>query len=876
MPENDALFRISELTGICSVSSAISRVPDKLGLHSANGRKVILDTVFRFEFGAHELITVPCRLAPDPSAAMPDDVDVAQYYNLPTAYPEEWPAQLDDGDAPETVPDDAAARKKQLKQQRKSARYSALGLATSRNLASAPFRAGAGDHASGKDEPDPLGSSDSVLHMLRQRGLPVDEDPQLRGRYMLSSTNFSPALFLSHAHSSASTQSLMEGLEFLSRSIDQKSASLKVLVESNFERFVRAKATIDSVYTEMRNQQTDKRFSHTRRISGHYRFSLQGAPPPPPPPVPSRKTALTKETEYGVQGIREPLVEASLKAEELWGPALSGREREQGLYAVLAAIEKNRAVYEIGGNLARAIKQRDYDSIFEAYRQARTLANEAKNITDRAVTEQRQLTDDESHTILVTGRMWIDVQQQVEAFKRELWRRLNNVHTSSQQHVTAASPVEEHMELICALLELGVEDNPVWIWLLSRYDLIKTRIKSFCERARAEIEILRRRLDAGDKPSPQVTTSFLRLSPRDATEPRDPMDTDAVLELWECIHTFLTKLLSTQNGLLGEVVDFWENAQSFIDGNKQKLLPAGFEGESRRHHRLSSDGVRQLRDGVVDLIELIRSAVLSLFADPPPEDVSALAAPPPANPATPMGHLTPTESRFKLDPKNVPPPTAGRGDPWEGFAFWPPYSNSLSGVHYLSKFLIIIGTAASEMSALSPVASSGGMHDQLKNLVSIARERSVRIACSAWNKDAENCKLLEDWTRDPERRELTKMPGFFVAFESAVLADMQKILYISEAMSKPGSKEVVTPPPAKLLQMVRSQFVTSVYKALSGLVENAERPLKTDEDDEWSTVGPRPTVPMRSVDAAMTIVTRDNIDAKNRVSCGLVYHWLPL
>src|SRR5271156_39904 len=76
-------------------------------------------------------------------------------------------------------------------------------------------------------------------------------------RFLLSSTTFSPALFLSQVHSKASTQDLLQGLDILSKSIDQKSASLKVLVESNFERFVRAKATIDNVYTEMRNQGVD-------------------------------------------------------------------------------------------------------------------------------------------------------------------------------------------------------------------------------------------------------------------------------------------------------------------------------------------------------------------------------------------------------------------------------------------------------------------------------------------------------------------------------------------------------------------------------------------------------------------------------------------
>jgi exocyst complex component 2 len=223
--------------------------------------------------------------------------------------------------------------------------------------------------------------------------------------------------------------------------------------------------------------------------------------------------------------------------------------------------------------------------------------------------------------------------------------------------------------------------------------------------------------------------------------------------------------------------------------------------------------------------------------------------------------LTPTESRFKFDPKEVPPPSPKRGEPWEDFAFWPPYSNSLSGVHYLSRFLILIGTAASDMAAMSLISSGTSTYDKLKLLVSGARERCVRAACSAWNKDAENCKYLEDWTRDPDRKDMTKLPGLFVAFESAVLSGMQKILYISDAMTRSGVVEVVTPPPAKLLQMVRTQFVTSVYKALSGLVENAEYPISSNEEDEWVVVGPAVSASGPDV----LSITAGGIDSKNRV-----------
>ncbi|KAL3480300.1 exocyst complex component Sec5-domain-containing protein [Aspergillus californicus] len=790
------------------------------------------------------------------------DADVAHFYSLPSAYPEEWPAELDD---------DEKEEEEELALQRRGSKSGYIVLDRSNsvrkglNLGSLKGNNGR-ENIVRVDEPDPLGTSESVLKSLEKRGLPIGDDNRLRNRFLISSTGFSPALFLSQVHSDASIQTLLRGLDNLSQSIDQKSASLKVLVEANFERFVRAKATIDSVYTEMRNQGREQELVAHRRSTSHLRGvsgATQGLSLTPGADIGFRKNALLKESDFGLRGIRLPLMEASVKAEEVWGPALSGREREQMLKSVVDSMERHREVYEIGGLLSKSIKQKDYESVFEQYRKARALTQNAKRIADLAASESRSLTDEETHGILALGRMWIDVDQQIQAFKRDLWRRLSEAPSASTR-ITTSGLVEEYMELIGALLELGVDDNPIWVWLLSRYDYLRAKITAFCERCKVEIEILRRRLASGAEPTPEEVASFLRRTPQDsATSPSPMLDTDQVVELWECVHAYLNKLLSSQGGILGEVLDFWEVAQSFIDGSKQKSLPTGFEGESRRHHKFSSSDVRDLHKGLVELINMIRESVVSLFAEPPVDDVSLLTSPiSPPSPSSPINlGVTPTESRFKLDPKNMPFPTPKRGELWEGYAFWPPFSNSLSGVHYLSQFLVIIGAAAGEMASLGPISSSNSTRELLRSLVSVIRDRSVRIACSAWEKDAEVCRLLEDWTRDSKRRDMTKMPSLFVNFQNAIISGMQKVMYISEAMGRPGAVAVVTQPPTKLLQMVRREFISSIEKALGGLVENAEHPTAREENDEWSVSGP---TAIHKTDGSSSLLAADAVDSQNR------------
>jgi len=665
-------------------------------------------------------------------------------------------------------------------------------------------------------------------------------------RFLLSSTTFSPALFLSQMHATADTQSLITGLEVLSKSIDQKSASLKVLVESNFERFVRAKATIDNVYKEMKYRGADptppRARAHSRHASRNSFRSTSGPPPlnsPHSPALdPRKKNALIKESEYGVLGVKAPLLDVSAKAEDVWGPALGGREKEEHLKTVASSLDRYKEYVETSAAIADSIKRKDHETLVEEYTKARKFANEAKQLAEQI--KSSEPTDEQLYRILLAARMWHDVEEQIQVLKRDIWRRLISPYNMAKAETPGQREDDQHMELISLLLELGVEDNPIWVWLLSRYDYLKSKIQSTAERSKVEIEILRRRLANAEKPTPQTIASHMRTLGRQSMEAMSKtFDSSDVIELWEMNVGFLSNLLSAQ-GILGEVLEFWQTVQGFIDGKTQRSMPVGYNGESKDHHRLSQQGTTDLQKGTVELVSMIRDNVLMFFAGPPPEDISLLFSPmPPQSPGTPgaasmSGSLTPRDPRFNLDPNNPPPPSPKRGEAWEKFAFWPPWSNSLSGVHFLSKMLALVGSGASDMASISPVGQGDAAEvERVKTLVGVARERCVTALCAAWNRDAENIKYVEDWNRSPDSRDVTKMPTSFAAFEGALLSGMQKILYISEATSKPGAGDIVLPPPTKLLQMVRSQYVTTLYKALSGMVENAERfPKKAD--DEWT------------------------------------------
>ncbi|KAI0454771.1 exocyst complex component Sec5-domain-containing protein [Xylaria acuta] len=778
------------------------------------------------------------------------DRNVLEFYGISTLMPTTWPAEKNDK-ADDSDSDREHQQKKKIN--RRKSRYDALERAVSNRSS---IVAGSETSASGvsnlvqRDEPDPLGSSDSVVRTLRDLGVPIQDDTRLRNRFLLSSTSFSPALFLSQMHANADTQSLLSGLDVLTRSIDQKSASLKVLVESNFERFVRAKATIDNVYKEMKYRGEEppttppRARAHSRHASrGSFRATSVNATTHATNPLLSpalgdskKKNALIKESDYGVSGIKGPLLDVSAKAEDVWGPALGGREKEENLRTISTSLERYKEYIETSSNISDSIRRKDYDALVEEYGRARKFSEETKRLVQDLGSTPPSET--QTYQILIAARMWYDVEEQIQLFKREVWRKLTLLHNASKTD-TRVPAQDQHMELIGMLLELGVEDNPIWVWLLSRYDYLKGKISLVGDRAKVEIEVLRRRLANADKPSSQILASHLRsLSRHSVGSKPNGLDSSDVIELWEKMMSFLSTLLSSQ-GVLGEVLEFWQTVESFIDGKAQKSLPTGYNGESREHHRLSTQGTLDLRKATIELVDMIRAHVFEFFAGAPPEDISLLFSPLPPSPGSPMSaQLSPTNARdprLFLDANNPPPPSPKRGESWEKFAFWPPTSNSISGVHYLSKMLGLVGTGAAEMASVAPVSQDDAKQmELLRTLIGAARERCVVALCAAWNKDAENIKLVEDWQRSKEMGDVTCMPATFAAFEGALLSGIQKILYVSEAIAKTGPGDIILPPPTKLLQMVRSQYVTTLYKALSGMVENAERAVKKAED-EWTT-----------------------------------------
>jgi len=115
--------------------------------------------------------------------------NLLNHYNLTTLYPTQWPAEKDEDDAPE---DEKLSVVRAGSTRKARSRYSVLERDTSiRSKVPGSQRGKDGvETMVQKDESDPLTGAGSVVQILRQRGLPVEENLRLSENGSTAGVNF--------------------------------------------------------------------------------------------------------------------------------------------------------------------------------------------------------------------------------------------------------------------------------------------------------------------------------------------------------------------------------------------------------------------------------------------------------------------------------------------------------------------------------------------------------------------------------------------------------------------------------------------------------------------------------------------------------------
>lgn len=597
-----------------------------------------------------------------------------------------------------------------------------------------------------QDEADPLGSTDSVASVLQARRFDVDSSPALRNKYLVSSTQFEPRTFLRDVHVDATYNNLVNSLDYLESSITQHSEALRVLVESDYDRFVKSKSLLDSVFEQIKN------------------------------------TGFNADQEWGLECVKGLIDDSNSKATVIMKPVIDNQTKEDRLKAALDLIKKNKYLFNLPSTISKHIKNNDHDSLVRDYRRGKDMKynEEVSAETPETEIQNKKITD----------RIWWEVEDIVDDYKRDLWKSLEK--TGADQN---------YMNVISKLLELGVEDNPILVW-------IESQISYFTEIAGKQFDKLKlkttlMRMNLNSLP-PSISSSFIlplrENSLVDSEDTSTLCDSSEVVEMWLTIKRLLGEVSTTAE----QASLFWESCNGFLEGQKQTSLPTGYQGESKVHLEFSETQIEDIRKSGRNMIQIFGDRILEYFNSSTGEESSE-------------------DSKADED--------------GEGFLFLPPYANALGTVTYLSQTLINL---ASSMRVLSRSNISSQTSESLRNILSAVRERAIRAVCSTWRNDSRKFSYLEDWTHASDAK-TTQVPLYFKTYQLTVLSGLKGLMYFTsndDDQQHHSNNLVVAQPPNRLLNFVLAQFLSSnslIFESLMSLLATLGDPSRASYIDKHVT-----------------------------------------
>ncbi|QSL65757.1 hypothetical protein MERGE_000035 [Pneumocystis wakefieldiae] len=406
------------------------------------------------------------------------------------------------------------------------------------------------------DEPDPLGMGDSVISLARQNGIAVPDDIRLRAKYLISSKRFNPTVFLRDIHSNNWYPELLSGLRWLTQSIEKRSDALKMLVENNFSRFVKAKTTIDYVCQDMKHDM------------------------------------LNQERDYGISELKSYINDVISKATQTFEPITENRSKAYRLISTLSILEKYRYHFNVPSLLLDCIEKNDHEMLIREYRKCKDIFSE------KDVAPEKSTDIFESQRPKIFKRIWKEAEKIIEDYRKNIF----------QQFSTFKTP-EEQYKLICILLELGTTENPILYSLKCQSSLFIKSLEQDFKSECFKIEAARHQSAKLPLPTNKQIVQQLRKPLRkyqisDAWETSsDNLTSNSLEKMIEYI--FIHKFHDFKNYL--------EIVSKISQGNLLKYFPSGKNGESKHHLIFSPDDIFSVKKSAEQLIFTLSSLVIDFF-----------------------------------------------------------------------------------------------------------------------------------------------------------------------------------------------------------------------------------------------------------------------
>ncbi|KAH9809994.1 exocyst complex component Sec5-domain-containing protein [Melampsora americana] len=341
-----------------------------------------------------------------------------------------------------------------------------------------------------------------------------------------TSKTFSPKAFLSKVHPNASFSDLKMGGERLRESLEQRSEALKILVESEFDRFVAVKAATETVYEQMKNG------------------------------------PLRPEEDYSIGPLRESLKSATSKAEQVYTPILENRRKAERLRSTLGVFERSKFFFNLPGTLIEAIEAEKYDTALLAYKRGRNMLDSRPGQVLNLPAPSNS--EDGAQHKRIFDKVWLEVEKVVNIFKLRLGEKL----TSSSIPIG----VEEIEKTIEILLELDPLDDPAWLYFEAHHRSIIEKLKQIFTRATQKVRDILAELNLARAKEEQsaidIRTCLAILDLPPSVEAEAILGQASGSQGWKALLEFIrvpSELLSR------EIIPYWKIVKGYIDGKYQRV-----------------------------------------------------------------------------------------------------------------------------------------------------------------------------------------------------------------------------------------------------------------------------------------------------------------
>ncbi|CDK28217.1 unnamed protein product [Kuraishia capsulata CBS 1993] len=622
------------------------------------------------------------------------------------------------------------------------------------------------------DYMDPLGFHESIVDELIDRDVVESTRDPARLKYLIGSKSFNPKLFLKTIHNDKSFDQLNSALGYLDSEMQKRNKDLRQIVELEFSSFIKAKGSLDNIYTQ---------FAKTK---------FEGTDDNP-----------------GLLGKLSGFVNsASASSTRLLNPTLESKSRELAVESTISFVQENKLLFNLPSSLQDYILKNDFDSLINDYEKGRALYD-------------AQLQSCAPAVVKILNRVWDEVEQIISEYKENLWRRLDSVELDTVTNVSLPSSNNERnfLTTVNKLLELGVEDNPLVVFLESQY----TKVLGEQNSGKCHAFLLKMvKLDQSIKQtytegSAVSNVALKYLYGLFIDKPVIMVDHGAmvkdlplVMEMWMAITSYVKELvegvLTKKIVRFGLVSDYFTNRE-FQRARRQMYSQRDPSSIAMRvqnanvHLELGDVQIQDIRKKNQFLITAVCDKLTRLF----------------------MASSQDLPGLLNMSGQPVAPGSPVKNDgSLSSYGFVPSFSNTISTLRYLLELQRLISESMAKLtSARASACTTASVVETLRETYRKINSRFISCVLVLMVKDAEKINQLETWEKSKTTPGCTALIDFMRNYFETMLPLFSDLVF--NVMETPISDDMgLLPsyPAKKILSGIESQFVRALRVILEASV----------------------------------------------------------